>query len=84
MIFELLPRQIKNLKNKYRKVIDKRQDDRIRIVLAIADGNSVVHVSRLFLLSEDTVRRYFCLFNEGGINSLLEIHYTIHTLKCVF
>ncbi|MDR2168883.1 MAG: helix-turn-helix domain containing protein [Planctomycetaceae bacterium] len=72
MIFELSPRQIKDLKNKYRQIIDKRQADRIRVVLALADGNSVAHVSRLFLLGEDTVRRYFCLFKEGGINGLLE------------
>ncbi|MDR1382461.1 MAG: winged helix-turn-helix domain-containing protein [Planctomycetaceae bacterium] len=45
------------------------------VVLALAEGFSPSQVAKIFLLDADTVRRYFRLYKEGGINGLLEIHY---------
>jgi hypothetical protein len=41
---------------------------RLRKVLAL------LSVAR-YLVDADMIRRYFCLYKEGGINGLLEIHY---------
>jgi hypothetical protein len=44
-------------------------------VIAISEGFSSALLSNIFLL--DAVRRYFCLYQEGGINGLLEIRYEV-------
>jgi transposase len=67
MNYHLPRRQIQKLKNKYRKIAGQRHADRIRVVLALASGYSASEVASLFLLDADTVRRYFCLYKEGGI-----------------
>jgi transposase len=49
--------------------------NRILIVLALGRGQSASLVADMFLIDSDTVRRYFRLYQEGGINGLLEIKY---------
>jgi transposase len=75
MPYRLSHRQIQKLRKKYQKIDDSRHRDRIRVVLALAEGFSPSQLSKIFLLDADTIRRYFRLYQEGGINGLLEIHY---------
>jgi transposase len=75
MQYPLPSKQLKRLLKKYLKVTDRRQADRLRVVIALARGNSVSLVASMFLISEDTVHSYFRLFKTEGINGLLEIHY---------
>jgi transposase len=75
MTYKLSRKQIQKLRKKYEKVKDSRHRDRIRVVLSLADGCSASQLSKIFLLDADTIRRYFRLYKEGGINGLLENHY---------
>ncbi|MDR2437954.1 MAG: helix-turn-helix domain-containing protein, partial [Planctomycetaceae bacterium] len=52
--------------------------DRIRVVIALALGYQVSDLALIFMLDGDTIRHYFRLYKEGGINGLLEIHYKGH------
>jgi transposase len=75
MVYRLSRRQVQKLRQKYRKVKGPRFADRIRIVIAISEGFSLSQLAKIFLIDADTVRRYFRLYQEGGINGFLEIHY---------
>ncbi|MDR2440390.1 MAG: IS630 family transposase [Planctomycetaceae bacterium] len=75
MNYHLSRRQVKKLRQKYRKIEGQRFADRIRIVIALAEGFTPSELAKIFLIDADTVRRYFRLYKEGGINGLLEIHY---------
>jgi hypothetical protein len=70
MNYRLSRKQIRKLRKKYRKIEGQRHADRIRIVLAIAEGFSSVQLSKIFFVDADTIRRYFRLYKEGGINGL--------------
>ncbi|MDR1493372.1 MAG: winged helix-turn-helix domain-containing protein, partial [Planctomycetaceae bacterium] len=75
--YKLNSRQVKKLKKKHDKI--KKSNpyiaNRILIVLSLGKGDSASAVADRFLINVDTVRRYFSLYKEGGINGLLEIKY---------
>ncbi|MDR2642761.1 MAG: helix-turn-helix domain-containing protein, partial [Planctomycetaceae bacterium] len=48
---------------------------RILLAIALADLGNAAKVAELYKVDESTVRRYFRLYQEGGIDCLLEIHY---------
>ncbi|MDR2643841.1 MAG: IS630 family transposase [Planctomycetaceae bacterium] len=76
MSFKLTGHQIRKLRRKLRKIRGQYIANRILVVLALSDcGYSVSQVAKLFDIGSDTVRRYFRLFQEGGVNGLLEVHY---------
>jgi transposase len=52
-------KQIQQLRVQYRKIKGQRFTDRIRIVLAFAEGFTLTQLSKIFLLDADTIRRYF-------------------------
>lgn len=68
--------QVVVLKQTHRQTRDKKLADRIKAILALNDGYTYFQISRLFLLDETTVRRYTRLFQDKGVNSLLEYRYT--------
>jgi hypothetical protein len=47
---------------------------RILVVLTLVKFGNAAFVAELYQLDESTVRRYFRLYQEGGIDCLLEIH----------
>jgi transposase len=51
----ILPEEQTQLRALARTTKDKKTADRIRIILALADGHSAKHVAELFLLDEDTI-----------------------------
>jgi transposase len=71
MDYRLSRRQVQ----KYRKIKGQRNANRILVVLALSEGFHPSQLAKIFLLDADTIRRYFRLYKEGGINGLLEIHY---------
>ncbi|MDR1140659.1 MAG: winged helix-turn-helix domain-containing protein [Planctomycetaceae bacterium] len=74
MEYKLSQKQIQRLRKKYSKISGQRYADRIRVVLALSSGSSASEVAPIFMLVPDTVRRYFRLYEQGGINAFLEIH----------
>ncbi|MDR1494328.1 MAG: winged helix-turn-helix domain-containing protein [Planctomycetaceae bacterium] len=75
MDYRLPKKQIQNLLKKYREIVGQRNADRIRVVIALASGHSVSLVASIFVLDVGTVRRYFRMYEEGGVNGLLEVRY---------
>ncbi|MDR2437887.1 MAG: hypothetical protein LBE12_00765, partial [Planctomycetaceae bacterium] len=73
MSYHLTKKQIRKLKKQYYKNRGHRFVDRIRVVIALALGYQVSDLALIFMLDGDTIRRYFRLYKEGGINGLLEI-----------
>ncbi|MDR0704426.1 MAG: hypothetical protein LBF88_05495, partial [Planctomycetaceae bacterium] len=67
MNYRLSCKQIRKLRQKYRKIEGQRHADRIRIVLALAEDFSPAQLSKIFLVDAYTIRRYFRLYKEGGI-----------------
>lgn len=72
----LTPTQIASLRAAHRQVRDKRSADRIKAVVALADGRDYVEVATILMLDETTLRRYVKRFQEDGIDGLLECRYT--------
>jgi transposase len=70
--YKLNSRQIKKLKKKYHKIKKSYSHvaNRILIVLSLGQGDSASAVADSNLITADTVRRYFRLYQEGGINGL--------------
>jgi DNA-binding XRE family transcriptional regulator len=62
MNYRLSRKQIRKLRKKYRKIEGQRYADRIRIVLALAEGFSPAQFSKIFLVDADTIRCYFRLY----------------------
>ncbi|MDR1478174.1 MAG: helix-turn-helix domain-containing protein, partial [Planctomycetaceae bacterium] len=63
------------LKKQYQKIKGERHANRVLVVLAFAEGFRPSQFAQIFLLDADTIRRYFCLYKEGGMNGLLEMRY---------
>jgi transposase len=56
--FAIPPEEQTQLRALARATKDKKTADRIRIILALADGHSAKHVAELFLIDEDTVSEW--------------------------
>ncbi|MDR2345328.1 MAG: hypothetical protein LBE18_04610, partial [Planctomycetaceae bacterium] len=72
MSYRLTKEQIRKLKKQYYKNCGHRFVNRNRIVLAFDHGYKVSDLALIFMLDCDTIRRYFHLYKEGGINGLVE------------
>jgi transposase len=55
---------------------NKRQADRIKVILALAEGFSHKDIARMLRLDDSTTRRYEQEYDEGGLDELLEDHFT--------
>ncbi|MGB7127915.1 MAG: IS630 family transposase [Candidatus Rhabdochlamydia sp.] len=64
------------LKSRHRQERDKRLCDRIKSILLLDDGWSCAQVAYALLLDEDTIRRYYKTYLEGGKEALLNLNYT--------
>jgi hypothetical protein len=47
---------------------------RILVVLTLVKFGNAALVAEIYQLDESTVHRYFRLYQEGGIDGLLEVH----------
>jgi transposase len=68
--------QITSLRLAHKQTRDKRLADRIKSVIALADGREYAEVAAILLLDETTLRRYVERFQEAGVDGLLECHYS--------
>lgn len=72
----LTKEQVIQLKLAHKQTREKRLADRIKAVLYVHFGLSYGEIAKLLLFDEITVRRYFKLFQDKGIDGLLEYRYT--------
>lgn len=72
----LTDQQVIQLKLAHKQTREKRLADRIKAILYVHFGLSYEEIAKLLLFDEVTVRRYFKLFQEKGIEGLLEYRYT--------
>jgi hypothetical protein len=65
---------------------DLKTGIRIRVIIAIAEGNSATHVAKLFLLDENTVvewkKKYIKRRLFSDWLSFAQIGYQAHYVKC--
>jgi len=67
--------QVKELKYAHRHERDKRLADRIKAVISLNAGFSFENIAAILLLDETTLRRYVEIFQEKGVEGLLELQY---------
>jgi len=67
--------QVKELRFAHRHVKDKRLADRIKALISLNAGFSYEEIAQILLLDEVTLRRYVKIFQEKGMEGLLESHY---------
>jgi len=69
--FTLTRTQIDSLKAAHRRCKDKRLADRIKAVVLLGTGWTVVATAEALLLDEDTVSHYVRKYQQGGLETLL-------------
>ena len=63
----------KQLHRKFRR--DQRKSDRIKAILMLNKGYSYEEISDVLLLDDSTIRRWYGIFADRGMNTLLEDRY---------
>lgn len=71
----LTDQQVIELKLAHKQTREKRLADRIKAILYVHFGLSYTEIAKLLLFDEVTVRRYYKMFEEKGVNGLLEYRY---------
>ncbi|MDR1478344.1 MAG: IS630 family transposase [Planctomycetaceae bacterium] len=72
---QLSSRQIASLKASHRTLKDRKEADRVKVVVFLGSGWSVSTVAEAIMLDVNTVRSYFDKYVHGGEEELLEFHY---------
>src|SRR3989344_4209845 len=72
----LTDEQVLVLKQAHRRIKDKKLADRIKAVLYLHYGLGYIQTAKLLMLDEVTLRRYSQLFQDKGLDGLLEYRYT--------
>jgi len=57
--YELSSKAIGELEGKHRSLRDKRQADRVKVVIALSKGWSAAQIAEILLFDEKTSRHYF-------------------------
>jgi len=73
--YTLSKQEITKLEEYHRSLRDKHQADRVKAVIALANGFSAAQVAKILLFDERTSRNYFERYQQGGVAALLEDHY---------
>ena len=73
--FELTSLEVQSLRTAHRGCREKRLADRIKAVILLGTGWTVVATAQALLLDEDTVHKYVQLYQQGGVELLLTMHY---------
>ena len=74
--YELSTKEITELERVHRSLRDKRQADRVKAVIALSKGWSAAQIAEILLFDEKTSRQYFDLYQQGGIQMLLDANYS--------
>ncbi|MDR1480689.1 MAG: hypothetical protein LBJ00_17330 [Planctomycetaceae bacterium] len=72
--YHLSSQQISSLKALHRTLRDRKEADRVKVVVLLGSGWSVSHVAEILLLDVNTVRSYFDKYVHGGEEELLEFN----------
>jgi len=64
------------LKRLHRSLRDKHQADRVKAVIALAEGGLAVDIAKILLFDEKTARVYFDRYQQGGADALLDDPYS--------
>jgi transposase len=73
--FKIDIRARKILEEFHHACLDKKTADRIKAILLLADGFTYQQIERILLLNERTLNRYKKIYNERGIDGLVENNY---------
>ena len=67
MDFYLTDEEIKLLKAFHKTVKDRKIADKVKCVVALAQGFSFDDIANILLIDERSARRYFETYNKGGL-----------------
>ena len=73
--WRLTTKEIRLLRGLHRQCKDRRSADRVKAVVLLGTGWTVVDTAQALLLDEDTVRSYRQAYVEGGAKLLLAVNY---------
>jgi len=73
--FELTSQEVQSLRTVHRGCREKRLADRIKAIVLLGAGWTVAATAEVLLLDEDTVHKYLQLYQQGGVERLLTMHY---------
>lgn len=77
----LTTEQIAALRVIHRKSRERRVCDKIKALLMLHSGYSYEQIAQVLLLDDATIRRWYAVFEDKGINSLLSDNYVGSTSK---
>jgi len=69
------------LKKLHRKSKEKRQADRIKCILALDEGYTYAQIENILLLDQASISNYKKIYQEEGIDKLLETNYNGYSGK---
>ena len=73
--FTLPEETVKKLKVLHKKQKDRRSADRIKAVVLLGTGWTLLSVSEALLLDTETLSSYVKKYHDGGIDKVLENNY---------
>lgn len=74
-VLRLGKKQIEKLKKRHRQERDSRLTDRIKAIIYLGTGRSVVEVADLLFHTTKTIRRWLTIYQQDGIEQLLTLNY---------
>jgi transposase len=73
--YRLPPEKLQLLRRRHRAIRDRKSADRLKAVYLLGSGWSVSDICTALLIDENTVYRYFKLYETDGIKGLLKKNY---------
>ena len=73
--FPLLQDEISSLKKAHRVARRKRDADRIKAIILLGTGWTIIEVAEVLLLDDETIRNYMKRYKSGELNELLNDNY---------
>jgi transposase len=73
--FRLTFQQIDQFKDKHRKERDRKKADRVKAIILLGKGWSSPQVAEVLLVDETTVHNWLDLYQQGGYDELVTLHY---------
>ena len=73
--FRLTTEEIRSLRGLHRRCKDRQWADRIKAVVLLGTGWTVIDTAEALLLDDDTVRSYRQAYQQGGTDLLLTVRY---------
>ena len=73
--FRLTDKEISALKALHKTQRDRRFADRIKSIISLGSGWSVAEIAQILLIDEKTVYNWRDLYQQGGTDALLTLHY---------